>query len=81
MNGKKYRCKERFCVELYDDGGFQIMDKEKVIEAGEEYILDESGSTIIGGEVHLDKEDGSWLELSRESFEFLFELVEEVENE
>lgn len=72
---KKYRCKKSFAVEEYDGDGFWIPNEVKVVDEGEIYSLDESGATIIGGEVHLDGEDGSWLELSRESLEELFEEV------
>lgn len=78
MSKKIYRCKESFSVELCDDDGFRIPNKEEVIEAGKEYILDETGSTIIGGEVHLDcVKDGSWVELSRVDLEKLFEFVKD----
>lgn len=73
---KKYKCKKGFILETYDDGGFWIPNKEKVVAIGDIYILDESGSTIIGGEVHLDGEDGSWIEISKESLaEFFDELI------
>lgn len=39
--------------------------------------MDESGRTITGGEVHLDCEDGSWLEIAREHLEELFKEVEQ----
>lgn len=72
---KKYRCIKEFVVGCYDGDGFRIENKEKVVNKGEIYELDESESTIIGGDVHLDGEDGSWLELSYESFAELFEKV------
>lgn len=82
MSKKIYRCRERFCVELYDDDGFSIPNKEKVIEAGEEYILDETGGTIIGGEIHLDNVgDSSWVELSKAEFKRLFEVVEDGDSD
>lgn len=73
---KKYRCIKSFSVDTYDEDGFLIPNKEKVVEVGSVYNLDESGSTIIGGEIHIDNyDDSSWLELSKESFEELFEEV------
>lgn len=72
---KKYRCKKAFVVECYDDEGFMLPDKEEIINEGDIYILDESGSTIIGTDVHLDGEDGSWIELSHTSFAELFEEI------
>lgn len=55
---RKYRCKKAFCVDKCDDGGFLIENDGMVIEEGEVYTLDETGHTIIGGDVHLDNENG-----------------------
>ena len=74
---KRYRCKKGFVVDSYDGDGFLIPNKEKVVEIGDIYSIDQTGSTIVGGEVHLDAEDGSWLELSRKSLEEYFELYKD----
>lgn len=71
---KKYRCKKSFCVDSYDADGFLIENEGVVIEEGTAYTLDETGSTIAGGEVHLDGDDGSWLEITREHLEEYFEI-------
>lgn len=73
---KKYRCIEAFVVDNYDADGFLIENSSQVIEEGEIYTLDETGSTIIGGEVHLDHENGSWLELTKDTLNEYFEEVE-----
>lgn len=71
---KQYKCKKLFCVEKYDDDGFLIENSDVVIDKGKIYELDESGSTIIGGEAHLDSvDDGSWLEITKEHLEEYFE--------
>ena len=70
---KKYRCIESFAVDTYDDDGFLIENSPQLIEEGEMYTLDETGSMIIGGEVHLDHENGSWLELTKDSLKKYFE--------
>ncbi len=75
-NVKKYRCKKSFYVDKYDNDGFLIEDDGMVIEEGETYTLDDSGHTIVGGDVHLDREDGLWLEISREHLTEFFEEVE-----
>lgn len=49
---KKYRCNKGFVVDSYDEDGFMIPNKEKVVEEGDVYVLDESGFTIIGADVH-----------------------------
>lgn len=74
---KKYRCTKSFVVDCYDGGGFWVPGKEKIVNEGDIYILDESGITVIGADVHLDAEDGSWLELSHESLAEFFEEMDE----
>lgn len=72
---KKYRCKKSFSVDSYDDDGFLIPNGAVVIEEGTIYENDETGSTIIGAEIHLDASDGSWLEMSSESLQEMFEEI------
>lgn len=72
---KKYRCKKSFSVESYDEGGFLIPNKYMFVDVGDIYELDESGRTIIGAEIHLDASDGSWLEMSSESLQEMFEEI------
>lgn len=73
---KKYKCKKSFCVDKYDADGFLIENSATVIERGKVYELEESGSTIIGGEVHLDSvNDNSWLEITNEHLKEYFKEV------
>lgn len=73
---KRYKCKKSFCVDNYDAYGFLIENSATVIEIGKIYELDESGSTIIGGEVHLDSiDDSSWLEITNEDLKEYFDEV------
>lgn len=74
---KKYRCIKSFSVDNYDADGFLIENSQTIIETGMQYELSEDGSTMIGGEIHLDGEDGSWLEFSKECLEEYFEEVSE----
>lgn len=74
---KRYKCIKSFCVDNYDADGFLIENSSTVIEEGKIYELDESGYTMIGGEVHLDAvDDGSWLEITKERLEEYFDLLE-----
>lgn len=74
---KRYRCIKSFCVDNYDADGFLIENSSTVIEEGKIYELDESGHTMIGGEVHLDAIDnGSWLEITKEHLKEYFDEVE-----
>lgn len=70
----RYRCKESFAIDKYDEDGNLLENEQHVVEAGELYEI--SSSTIIGGEIHLDNVNKtSWLELSKESLNGLFEEV------
>lgn len=74
---KSYKCKKAFCVDNYDADGFLIENNSTVIKEGNIYELDESGHTMIGGEVHLDAIDnGSWLEITKEHLKEYFDEVE-----
>lgn len=74
---KRYKCIKSFCVDNYDADGFLIENSSTVIEEGKIYELDESGRTMIGGEVHLDAIDnGSWLEITKEHLKEYFAEVE-----
>lgn len=74
---KRYKCIKSFCVDNYDADGFLIENSSTVIEEGKIYELDESGRTMIGGEVHLDAIDnGSWLEITKEHLKEYFDEVE-----
>ena len=73
---RKYKCIEAFVVDNYDADGFIIENSAQVIEEGEIYMLDESGSTIVGGEVHIDHKNGSWIEITRDRLNEYFEEVE-----
>lgn len=75
----KYKCKKNFCVDKYDDDGFCIENETIVIEEGKVYEVDKSGCMMIGGKdhVHLDDvDDGSWLEITKDTLEECFELLE-----
>lgn len=75
----KYKCKQSFCVDKYDDDGFLVDNEAIVIEEGKNYELDESGYMMIGGSdhVHLDTiDDSSWLEITNDDLEKYFKLLE-----
>lgn len=73
---KQYKCKKSFCVDKYDDDGFLIENSSVVIDKGKIYELDDGNHKIIGGEIHLDSDEGgSWLEITKEHLEEYFEEV------
>lgn len=74
---KKYKCIKPFCIPECDYGGYETGNNFEV-KAGEIYVLDESGSTYLGAEVHLDSADElSWIEITNEMFREYFEEVDE----
>lgn len=73
---KQYRCIEGFAIDNYDENGFLIENSQSVIEEGTIYELDESGRTMISGEVHLDGADGSWLEIPKDALNEYFKEVD-----
>lgn len=78
---KKYKCKKSFYVDKYDDAGFLIENDTIVIEEGKIYELNESEYMMIGSSDHVhldavDKDDGLWLEITKEHLEKYFELLE-----
>lgn len=76
MDAKKYRCIKPFTVDNYDENGCWEENNSTVVETGSLFTLDDSGITIIGGEVHLDEVDSyRWLEITRERLNEYFEEV------
>lgn len=72
---KKYKCIKLFLVPEYDGDCFET-GKTIQIKAGQTYEMDESGSTYLSADIHLDCEDGSWLEIGRETLKEYFEEVD-----
>lgn len=71
---KKYRCIKEFSVPECDGDCFET-GKYVWIEIGKIYELSERGSTYLGANIHLDCEDGSWLEIGAETLKECFKEV------
>lgn len=71
---KKFRCKKSFSLPAYDENCEEVWGKEVKIELGQIYTLDESGSTFISAEIHLDGEK-DWIEISKQTLEEYFEQI------
>ena len=67
----KYKCINEFYVEIYDEE-WMPTGEYGTIHTGTVWELDEYTNNI-GGEVHLDNDDGEWIEISREILEECFE--------
>ena len=71
---KRYRCIESFWVPKYDEYFYET-DEIAWVRKGEIFTLKESGSTYLSADIHLDKEDGFWLEIAKERLDEFFEEI------
>lgn len=63
---KKYECVKGFSVEKSDGDGWGT-DEYEIVKEGSQWIDQESDYRIAGGEIRLEQEDGTWLELPKET--------------
>lgn len=75
----KYRCIKPFSVPYCDGDGFEIENKDFIVE--KDSIWETSDDSIIGGEVHLDNDKFGWLEISNEDLAEYFEPVEDGDSD
>ena len=72
---KKYRCIKRFYLDSYDGNGFVLNEEGLVVDRGSTWILQEDSYRFIDGEIRLEQEDGTWIELSKETFAEIFKEI------
>ena len=75
----KYECIKTFWVEMFDNDGFSLDGKCKVIEKGSLWERDSDTHRIVGGKetVHLDSTTGGeWLEITESSLNKYFREVQ-----
>lgn len=74
---EKYRCIKDFPIEIYDEYDMPTSEYRD-IESGTIWSKDNEAD-YIGGEVHLDNEDGlEWIEISHETLKIYFEPMTEI---
>lgn len=73
---KKYICKKPFYIDHYDDGGYCDLNQILVPE-GSIYELSANDYRLIAGpeSICLVSDDGSWLEIEKETLEKFFEEI------
>ena len=72
----KYKCIKSFSIPECDADGFET---EKYCYIKEDTVWErDDDASILGGDVHLDN-DLSWLEISDETLQSNFELIEQEE--
>jgi hypothetical protein len=75
----KYKCIKSFVLDKCDEDGFTVENEQISIEQESIWYVDEDDIRITCGEVRLEKIEGtnySWLEISEETLEDCFEIVE-----
>ena len=70
----KWKCTKSFSVPFCDENEEIIVDEEKLVELGSEWVRDEDNVPSIS-EVRLET-DSDWLEIDEETFENCFEELE-----
>lgn len=72
---KKYRCTEKFYVDSYDGNGFILNEDGVSVDKGSIWIDREEDYRFVGGQVRLDRANGEWLELSKETVDKNFKEI------
>lgn len=72
-----YKCTKGFSLEMCDDDGFIIDNKYLDIEKDSVWCVPEDEDfRVIGGEIRLTDSEGCWIEISKETLEEHFEIIE-----
>ena len=71
-----YKCIKGFSLEKCDDDGFTIEGEYETVEEGSIWnIPKDEGYRFIGGEIRLESDNLSWIEIAKEHLEKCFEEV------
>ncbi|GCD13180.1 hypothetical protein [Clostridium tagluense] len=71
-----YRCIKGFSLEKCDDNGFTIEEEYETVEQGSIWhIPEDENYRFISGEIRLESDDLSWVEITKEHLEEYFEIV------
>ena len=71
---KNYICKKALSIEMFDGNGFSV-EEILDIQKGEKFQSSDDRFRCVGGPdtVRLDSDDGTWVEISRETLNEHFE--------
>lgn len=73
-----FKCIKGLSFEKCDDNGFTLDNEYTSVEEDSEWQLPEDRSyRFIGGEVRLEQEDGTWIEMCKETLKAHFVEVED----
>lgn len=71
---KRVKCIKDFLLDKCDDG-FTIGNDYIYVEEGTIWDIEEDTSRVIGGQIRLTNDDLGWLEISNETFEEYFQII------
>ncbi len=73
----KYQCIDNFALPLYDENGY-ITDNCMDVEEGSVWNLSEDKYRFCAAKdsIHLEHDDGRWLEITKNNFKRYFEGLE-----
>ncbi|MEK5415118.1 hypothetical protein [Paenibacillus sp. FSL L8-0708] len=72
---KKYECTDSFSIDKCDGDGFTIEESGVFIDRGSKWLDCEEDYRLLGGEIRLENEDGTWIELSKEDVSERFKEI------
>lgn len=73
-----YKCIKEFAIEKCDGNGFiQEGNYATIVEGSKWFIPEDEDYRVIGGEIRLEHEDGTWLEIDKETLKLHFKEVKD----
>ena len=71
-----YKCIKEFSIEKCDDDGFMLENEYEIIEEGSIWFIPEDKDyRFLGGEIRLENDDMSWIEIAKESLKEYFVAI------
>lgn len=72
---KKYVCIIGFSIDGCDGDGFTIEESGVLVVKGTEWVDNEEDYRLVGGEVRLENEDGTWIEIANSDISEKFKEI------
>lgn len=72
---KNYECIKSFSINKCDGDGFTIEESGIIIDKGSKWFDCEEDYRLVGGEVRLENDNGTWIELSKKDISESFKEI------
>lgn len=72
---KKFECVKGFAIDRCDGDGFTEEECGFAVEVGSVWYDDEEDFRLVGGEVRLETEDDTWIEIAEEDLVAYFKEI------